>query len=291
MDKNKRILYNDIDIKLLIGNLSINVLNVNYEPPIPSRFFSNHTHSSYEFHFIPQGKGILRVFKSTYEITPGTFYLTGPGIYHEQVADKNDPMVEYCINLEFRPLKKKHSKLSKDIIEIENILYNTHFWFGKDEYATHEYFLKIFSELENNLLGYNTNIQTLISQIIINVARYFTSQKKAASDVLNKEMYDKRRRILDDFFRNYKEQLKPEALAELIGVSVRQLDRIMLHYYSMSFKAKLISTRFEIAKDLLISTNLTVDEIADKAGFCSSSYFCKLFKERFGITPTLYRKK
>jgi hypothetical protein len=32
-----------------------------------------------------------------YRITPGTLFMTGPGIAHEQVSLASDPMTEYCI--------------------------------------------------------------------------------------------------------------------------------------------------------------------------------------------------
>lgn len=289
MDRNQRLLYSDLDLKLHMGNLSINVLNINYEPPISLRAFKNHNHSSYELHFIPEGKGILRIFQNTYNITPGTFYLTGPGIYHEQLSDRYDPMVEYCINFEFTVSKKLGSK--GEFKEIADILSKTNFWFGKDVFATHECFQKIFYEMDHQLLGYYTNIQNYASQIVINAVRCYAGQRKADYLIPRKMTYDKRRTVLDNFFRDYQNQLKPAELATMLGVSVRQLDRIIHYYYSMSFKEKLTSTRLDISKDLLANTDLTVDEISLKAGFSSSSYFCKIFKERFDITPTEYRKK
>lgn len=46
----------------------------------------------------------------------------------------------------------------------------------------------------------------------------------------------------------------------------------------------------ERAAELLSSTDLSVEEIADRLGFCSSAYFRKIFKARFGKTPSELRK-
>lgn len=47
----------------------------------------------------------------------------------------------------------------------------------------------------------------------------------------------------------------------------------------------------EKAKELLITTNYTVDEICDKLGFSSAAYFRKTFHGIYGKPPTQVRKK
>lgn len=46
----------------------------------------------------------------------------------------------------------------------------------------------------------------------------------------------------------------------------------------------------ENAKDALITTDKSVEDICDELKFSSSSYFRKKFKEHFGLTPTQMRK-
>ena len=48
--------------------------------------------------------------------------------------------------------------------------------------------------------------------------------------------------------------------------------------------------RIQAAKELLTGTDMTIEDIAAETGFCTSSYFCKLFKKYEGITPTHFRK-
>ena len=138
--------YNDLNIKIPMGNMTINIFYIGYEPPRPNWSFKNHSHSTYELHFIPSGKGILQVFDKKYIIIPETFYMTGPGILHKQKADFEDPMCEYCINFEIkisnRSIKKSDPFLKEEIDDIIKILLNTNFWFGEDRFATSELFLK-----------------------------------------------------------------------------------------------------------------------------------------------------
>ena len=59
----------------------------------------------------------------------------------------------------------------------------------------------------------------------------------------------------------------------------------------MSVTAYLQNIRMEKAKELLISTNDRIREVAHKAGFSNERYFEKLFKSIEGITPSGYREK
>lgn len=295
MVRTKRLLVNDLDLKIHMGNIIFNVLNINYEPPVPLRYFNTHCHSSYEMHFIPFGKGTLRVVNDTYSIQPGTFYLTGPGVYHEQIADEKEPMCEYCIDFEFAVLEKNSAKSlypnEKELNHFKKILQSTNFWFGTDLYSSWQLLENTLEELDSRTLGYYTTIQNYVSQVIVNAIRNYSDKKEADYPSPEKIPADMRRKIMDSYFRNYDKNLKPAALAKILDVSIRQLERILHRYYGMSFKEKLLGTRLEIAKNLLDNTSITVEDITAKTGFSTASYFCRRFKEETGYTPSEYRKK
>ena len=51
----------------------------------------------------------------------------------------------------------------------------------------------------------------------------------------------------------------------------------------------MITKRISLAKELLSTTDLPVEEIAEKCGYTDVSYFVKVFKKAEGISPTDYR--
>jgi len=69
-------------------------------------------------------------------------------------------------------------------------------------------------------------------------------------------------------------------------------------YFSVLFKEKVELTfseyltrrRIQRAKELVISTNLPISEIAEESGYKTPKYFIKIFKELEGMTPSTYRK-
>lgn len=56
------------------------------------------------------------------------------------------------------------------------------------------------------------------------------------------------------------------------------------------FSEKLQQIRIERAALLLASTNLTIEEIRVEIGFEEKSYFYRLFREKYGTTPAVWRK-
>lgn len=66
------------------------------------------------------------------------------------------------------------------------------------------------------------------------------------------------------------------------------LFRTTLQTRPMEYIAK---KRIQFAKTLLISSQNTIEEIAEASGFCTASYFCKIFKRYEGMTPSQFRGK
>lgn len=286
--------FDSLDIKVHLESLKINVLFIRFWPGTRP-YIRNHCHGTYELHFIPQGKGILHTLERDYAIVPGTFFLTGPGIYHSQSSDPTDPINEYCINFDIETVQDESTSnlhYDNEMKEIAVVLQKTHFWFGKDDYNSTELFEKIYSELTERIMGYYPVVKACIAQIVINAARSYLNGRKSSYNIPARTAGDKRKLVLDGYlYYKYNTEFSMEDVARDLGVTVRQLDRIVKEYYSMTFKEKLISVRLEVAKDLLQSTKLSISEVAEKVGFTSDWYFSKTFKKKLGMSPSGFRKQ
>ena len=49
--------------------------------------------------------------------------------------------------------------------------------------------------------------------------------------------------------------------------------------------------RVDKSKELLVNTELSIDEVAVAVGFANASYFCKVFKSEKGVSPTEYKRR
>ena len=80
-------------------------------------------------------------------------------------------------------------------------------------------------------------------------------------------------------------------IAGLLNVSRRQLDRIFKRDLNQTPKDYYRNLRLSRASGLLIQTNMSVSEIAVGCGFQSASHLGKYFREKYGATPGVYRRR
>ncbi|MEH6518441.1 MAG: helix-turn-helix domain-containing protein [Halioglobus sp.] len=81
-----------------------------------------------------------------------------------------------------------------------------------------------------------------------------------------------------------------KALAENLNISPRSLNRRFSAATGLTPQSYLQSLRVSLAKDLLRSSNLAVNEIAWQVGLQDISYFGRLFRRHAGMTPLEYRQ-
>ncbi len=88
------------------------------------------------------------------------------------------------------------------------------------------------------------------------------------------------------------DQLNPvAAMVERSGLTERSFNRRFAQATGMSPMEYLHTLRLEEAKQILETTNLSIDAVANEVGYAESSFFGRLFRRKVGITPAQYRKR
>lgn len=88
----------------------------------------------------------------------------------------------------------------------------------------------------------------------------------------------------------YREPLRLDDIAHVVHLSRSQLCRLFRRYQGCSPVEYVIRCRLEHAHELLISTTLTVGEVALQSGFSDIYYFSRLFAHRYHMPPSQTRK-
>ena len=96
-----------------------------------------------------------------------------------------------------------------------------------------------------------------------------------------------------------KEYIKSSITGEMNNVSVAKKFGYHPYYLNSLFKKKngttlheyITEKRLGYAKELLLSTDLSIAEIGERCGFSGASYFTECFSKRIGVTPSEYRSK
>ena len=82
-----------------------------------------------------------------------------------------------------------------------------------------------------------------------------------------------------------------DTLAEVMNMSRSNFYRKIKSISGMSPNDYLKTIRLKKAAELLLSQEYRINEVYEQAGFSSSSYFAKCFKEQFGMLPREFVQK
>ncbi|XEC96026.1 AraC family transcriptional regulator [Paenibacillus tarimensis] len=275
-----------MNIKISLGGLLLNVLYIRFGYFYQSFLEHSHSIKSYELHYIPRGQGVLAANGRKYPIVPGTLFMTGPDIEHEQIPDLSDPMAEYCICFEVLDNKVNDDP---ELSFLADQFVHTTFWFGQDKQNLMQLFEQLSFETTHRYIGCYLSVQNIIEQIVIKLIRNYTNNYPTSSALPLKTLDDKRVVIIENSFLANFHELTIQKLAQNLGLSVRQTERTIQQYYGMSFTQKKTKARMTAAAHLLTTTSMSISEIAQHVGFSSLEHFCTAFKKYYNVSAGEFR--
>ncbi|PCJ63053.1 MAG: hypothetical protein COA79_02765 [Planctomycetota bacterium] len=137
--------------------------------------------------------------------------------------------------------------------------------FGFDNYNTKkpDIFFTGLAELLLDLYLNKTNLRNELP-VIIQKAQYYINQ-------------------------NFRKHIKAKDIALHFGISHEYLIRIFQNYLQISPAKYLWQKRVSEAQKLLMSTQLTLNDVSQQCGFQNPYHFSRKFKELTGLSPAHYK--
>ena len=99
------------------------------------------------------------------------------------------------------------------------------------------------------------------------------------------------RKISEFITENLDLQHDIKSLCKKTGLSPVKLQEGFKYMHGTTVTDYIRSKRLDYAEQLFLTTDLNVSEVVYKIGIMSRSYFCKIFKLRFGCSPSTFRKR
>ena len=235
-----------------------------------------HSHIHYELHVILDGSCQMDIGNKTYSVSKGEALLVPPDEFH-------------CT----KTVSEKHGRFTMSFAvptdaKINLALKNT----TKTQLSEFDIGLckRIISESEERYGFWSERCDALYSLLFLDYIHSVSGKEKNTSDSVFSNN-DNRFSVIDDYFEKHLAgECSKTELADNVGLSVRQLGRVLDSKYGMSFRQKLLYARMDRAAWLLRTTDTPVSVICETVGYSSEPSFFKAFRERYGITPNQYRK-
>ena len=156
---------------------------------------------------------------------------------------------------------------------------------GADVYLTKPFSISLLKSHINRLLTQKEDIKTYYHSP--ESAYQYTDGNLLHQD--EKSFIDSIISIIDQNIEN--ELLSPDFIADSLHMNSRSLYRKIKNITTLAPMDFIKDYRFLKAERLLITTNLTIQEIMYKVGISNKSYFYREFSKRNNTTPREYRKK
>ena len=167
-----------------------------------------------------------------------------------------------------------NSKILEMVTVISKYLYEHNIHTKNEEIRDFE---KIFYASEDI-----NEIEEWMHNIIDECMEYMSSRKEDPVKCLVQ--------IVKDYIgTNYKEEISLTGVAQKVHVSSSYLSKIFKEETGVNFNNYVTNVRMDKAAELLLASDMSVDEIAKEIGYNTGHYFIKKFKQIYGTTPKNYR--
>jgi AraC-like DNA-binding protein len=234
--------------------------------------------SDYQFLYITSGKGVFESeVTGRKTINAGDLFILFPGIWHRFSPNKNTGWNEYWI--EFNGKIAKHFQDEK-YLDPNNPVISV----GFNEKLT-DCFKNAISLVTNN----NIESQCLLSGEVFQILIQLNALKKISIFVDKKDIETKIKQARLCIYEKLNSKVCLNKVAGDLGISYSLFRVEFKRYTGFSPAQYQIELRIRKAKNLLVSTDQSVKEIAYQLGFDSTNYFSRLFKNKVDMTPMEFR--
>ena len=227
--------------------------------------------------YIPTGRGTLETKSGKWEVNSGDVMVLYPGEWHSYKPYKDTGWEEYWIGLGGDVLS---NRILKDLFP-ENTSYIKHMGYQEELIFLYNQSLKL---VKRNSLGF----RKILAGIVLQLVAYVSSDE-------NKELENREKQLCKKVIDYIKENLNTDVdFKKLAGehyLSYNRFRTVFKNNTGVSLQQYLIHERLELAKQLMVNTDLSLKEISAKTGFNSLFYFSKVFKNKMGYSPRQIRRK
>lgn len=252
-----------------------------------------HWHDELELIYIKKGTGTITVDLTPYRVDAGTIALILPGQLHS-IEQYEQETMEYE-NIIFHPnilISKKTDTSNTDFLgpllsgsTSVPLLYTPESPYYKEIAAC----VDANDEISRtNPKGYQLYIKSQLFMLFFILFNKYSAKEPPKKDFKSLE---KMKLILKYIENHYMDKITIADIAEEVGLSQSHFMKYFKNTMGSTFIDYLNEYRLTMASRLLVSSDSAILDIASEVGFENLSYFNRIFKKRFEMTPREYRKK
>ena len=273
------------------GNLSsLYEVDVYYSESDDSLQHENHYHYSHELIYIVEGNTDFVISGIQYTVAENTLVIISNLEPHANIVRSGAPYKRYVLLLPhpFCMMMIREPLLLSILIHRPKDFSHVIRLDSKLTEKIHSLFELIIEEFNAKKAFWNVRCATIIVDMLLSIYR---ERSDAFPNYTNSENIGDIVKIQEFIALHIESPITLDNLAKRFYISKYHLSRMFKAITGFCFKEYLILYRLNEAKNLLISTEISVTVISQMIGYRDVNHFIRIFCQRERITPLQYRNK
>ncbi len=246
-----------------------------------------HAHSNTEIHFVTQGELVFHFQDQQITVPAGNAILIPAKTTHRLENPLPQEYFSFVMNCQVQLLNE-----APEAVFLQSAIHRPDF----TTFSIDDRLMMLLEECVNeemqHVCGFVSVIECDILLILMHIARVVTTWPPAQYPI--KEHMDIVNCRIDQILAYIENHptitLTAERLAGEVGLSVRQVQRIVRRQCDASISELIDRVCLQRAKNLLKVSTLSISSIASEMGFSSEQAFSRFFRRTEGDTPNNYRR-
>jgi len=255
--------------------------------------FPIHWHNEMEIVYVEEGEFEECIDFEHYHVRKGDIVLINPYVLHSFRQYENERSVFKTIMFDF-------SMLTGNTADASSIKYFNPFLEGNylspkiispdnsHYYELKECVLEIISTYSKHENFFELKIKSELYRLFFVLFKHFF--ECCSGDTVIKDSTTRNIKIILDYIsENYAKPITIDELAEKVDLSKHYFMRFFKKYMGTTCIEYINDYRLNIAANLLVTTRMQITEVAVSIGITNLSYFNRIFRKKYNMTPKEYR--
>lgn len=267
---------------------------------IPGMRTQMHSHEYLELFYVIEGKYRQKILGKEYVFQKGELCLIDKNCQHQEIlVDSSSTILFLGITVQIFDEIMKHLSnagritafLNTALLEQKNIQQYLHFKPNSDSESPlklENTFISLIEELSSFDAASPFICQGLLLRIFqILGTEYDFSLSKQARKKMNTILFEE----ITDFITENIADISIQMLVSEFHFQKDYFNRLLKAQTGMTYTEYLQLLRLRHAEKMLLTTDYTIEQIAESIGYHNKGYFYKIFTEKYQLTPAQFKKK
>lgn len=248
-----------------------------------------HHHKQTEMLYILKGGLDVYVGKDMYPLREGDVILIGPNQLHRDLSHEVEYIVfQFDCHQYLDPSTLTYMKLFERVNEP---LSRLNYIFEENVNAKRETIQcirDIYEEEQHKAPGYEMAVSMLIRKILLTLIRNDTRQVlpfKDHADIIRLKP------VLDYINKNIKGKIIVKEASQIANISYHHFVKYFKKVIGMSFVDYVNYNKVKMAERILLTQDLSIEEIGERIGMTNMGHFYKIFRKFNHCSPKEFREK